>query len=406
MTELSARPTATLSGRSFTAAGRRATLTALLGPETGRLVSDWWHTIDRWLLGAVVLLIATGLVLGLAASPPLAEKNGLWTYHYVVRQVVFSAMGLGLLVTVSALPIRHIRRGGILCCLVAIAALIALPWLGTDFGKGATRWYSLGFLSLQPSEFLKPAFVVMSAWLMAGSFERGGPPGRVISGMVAMLIAAILALQPDFGQAMLVMAVWAGMLFVSGAPMFLLAVLATLVMTAMSAAYFHSEHVARRIDGYFAPEVDPNSQLAYAESAIREGALLGVGPANGSVKWTLPDAHTDFIIAVAAEEFGLVLTLAIIGCYLFVTLRALARLMDERQMFVRLAGCGLAVGLGLQAFINLSVAIRLLPAKGMTLPFISYGGSSMIAAALAMGALLALTRTRPQDPAAALRQHL
>ncbi|MEM6971285.1 MAG: putative peptidoglycan glycosyltransferase FtsW [Pseudomonadota bacterium] len=406
MTDLTARPERAYTGRSAHWRGRRLTPALLFGPETARAISDWWHTIDRWLLGAVVLLIATGLVLGLAASPPLADKNDLWTYHYVLRQVVFSAMGLGLVIAVSTLPLTLIRRGGILMCLGAIAALAMLPFLGTDFGKGATRWYSLGFMSLQPSEFLKPAFVIFSAWLMAGSFDRGGPPGRILSCAVAMMIAAMLALQPDFGQAMLVMAVWAAMLFLSGAPMTLLVILAALVMAAMSVAYFNSEHVARRIDGYFAPEVDPNSQLAYAESAIREGALLGVGPANGSVKWTLPDAHTDFIIAVAAEEFGLVLTLAIIACYLFITLRALARLMDERNIFIRLAGCGLVMGLGLQAFINLSVAIRLLPAKGMTLPFISYGGSSMIAAALAMGALIALTRTRPQDPAALIRAQL
>ncbi|MEM6942749.1 MAG: putative peptidoglycan glycosyltransferase FtsW [Pseudomonadota bacterium] len=369
-------------------------------------VADWWHSVDRWLLGTVMLLVATGLVLGLAASPPLAEKNGLWTYHYVFRQAVFAAVGIGVVVAVSTLPVIWLRRGGVLAFLACLGAIAALPWLGTDFGKGAVRWFSLGFMSVQPSEFLKPAFVIAAAWVMAGSFERGGPPGRVISGLFATAIAGMLALQPDFGQAMLVLAVWAAMLFVSGAPMVLLVGLAGAVSVAGVVAYANSEHVARRIDGYFQPEVDPHTQLAYAEAAIREGSLLGVGPAQGSVKWTLPDAHTDFIIAVAAEEFGLVLTLAIIGCFLFVTLRALARLLEERCMFTRLAGTGLAVAFGLQAFVNLAVAIRLLPAKGMTLPFISYGGSSMLAAALAMGVLLALTRSRPQDPASMLRAQI
>ncbi|MEL6575778.1 MAG: putative peptidoglycan glycosyltransferase FtsW [Pseudomonadota bacterium] len=369
-------------------------------------VADWWHTIDRWLLGIVLVLVATGLVLGLAASPPLAEKNGLWTYHYVVRQAVFAAMGLGIVVAVSAMPVVWLRRGGVLAFLACLAALCALPWFGTDFGKGAVRWFSLGFMSVQPAEFLKPAFVVAAAWVMAGSFERGGPPGRVITGVFATFIAGVLALQPDFGQAMLLLAVWASMLFVSGAPMVLLVGLGGAVSVAGLVAYANSEHVARRIDGYFQSEVDPHTQLAYAEAAIREGSLLGVGPAQGSVKWTLPDAHTDFIIAVAAEEFGLVLTLAIIGCFLFITLRALSRLLEERCMFARLAGTGLAVAFGLQAFVNLAVAIRLLPAKGMTLPFISYGGSSMMAAAVAMGVLLALTRTRPQDPASMLRAEL
>ena len=371
-------------------------------PGSTRL-GDWWHTVDRWTLGALGVLMALGLVLGLAASVPLAEKNGLWGYHYVVRQSVFALMAAGAIVVISAMDVKHVRRGGILLFLASAAAVAMLPAWGTDFGKGATRWFSLGFFALQPSEFLKPAFVVAAAWVMAGSFERGGPPGRVISGMVAAGLAAMLALQPDFGQAMLLLAVWAAMLFVSGAPMVLLVGLAGAVAAAGTVAYLESSHFRGRINGYLEAELDPNTQLAYAESAIREGRLLGVGPAQGSVKWTLPDAHTDFIIAVAAEEFGLILTVFVIALFLVVTLRSLARLLEERDMFIRLAGTGLAVLFGLQAFINVSVAIRLLPAKGMTLPFVSYGGSSMLAAALTMGALLALTRERPQDPAADLR---
>ena len=296
-----------------------------------------------------------------------------------------------------------VRRLGIIIFVIAMAATIALPWLGTDFGKGATRWYSLGFFSLQPSEFLKPAFVMASAWLMAGAFERFGPPGRTLTGMMAIGIAATLAMQPDFGQAVLVLAVWSTMVFISGAPILMLLVLGAMIGVGGAFAYMNSSHFAGRINGYLAAEVDPNTQLAYAQSAIREGGLFGVGAAQGSVKWTLPDAHTDFIIAVAAEEFGLILTLIIIGIYLFITVRALGRLVEERNPFIRLAGSGLAVLFGLQAFINMAVAIRLLPAKGMTLPFISYGGSSMLAAALAMGMLLAMTRARPHDAAAEFR---
>lgn len=376
------------------------------GRGDGSLLADWWHTVDRWALGAVVLLFALGIVLGLAASPPLAEKNGLWTYHYVLRHVIFALVAFGVVIAVSVTPLRWIRRAGIVGFLLFWFATAMLPFLGTDFGKGAVRWYSLGFMGLQPSEFLKPAFVIAAAWLMAGSAERGGPPGRSLSGVVAMAIAAMLALQPDFGQAMLVVAIWSTMVFVSGAPLVLLIGLGGAIGLAGSAAYFNSSHFAGRINGYLAEEVDPNTQLAYAQSAIREGGLFGVGAAQGSVKWTLPDAHTDFIIAVAAEEFGLILTLAICGVYLVIVLRSLLRLLEERDMFIRLAGTGLAAAFGLQAFINMSVAIRLLPAKGMTLPFISYGGSSMIAAALGIGALLALTRVRPQDPAASLRKSL
>jgi len=377
-----------------------------IGRSQVSILNDWWHTVDRWSLAAVLVLFALGIILGLAASPPLAEKNGLWTYHYVVRHVVFAILALLVIGVISAAPMRLIRRFGVLLFLGFLAAVALLPWLGTDFGKGAVRWYSLGFMSLQPSEFLKPGFVVMSAWLMAGSYDRNGPPGRVVSGLLAIGTAGMLALQPDFGQAMLVLAVWSAMLFVSGVPIALLLGVGGLIGAAGAYAYANSEHFAGRIDGYLAADVDPHTQLAYAETAIREGGFFGVGAAQGSVKWTLPDAHTDFIIAVAAEEFGLVLTLLVIALFLFITVRSLFRLLEEQDNFIRLTGSGLAMMFGLQAFVNLSVAIRLLPAKGMTLPFISYGGSSMLAAALGMGALLALTRSRPHDPAARMRTAL
>ena len=376
------------------------------GRSENSVVGDWWHTVDRWSLGALLVLFALGLVLGLAASPPLAYKNDLWTYHYVVRQAVFVVMALGLIGTISMFSATMLRRLGAVLFLASLVATMALPWLGTDFGKGATRWYSLGFFSLQPSEFLKPGLVLVSAWLMAGSLERFGPPGRTLSGLAAIGIAAMLAMQPDFGQAVLVLAVWSTMVFVAGAPILMLLVLGGLIGAGGAYAYFNSSHFAGRIDGYLAAEVDPYTQLAYAQSAIREGGLFGVGAAQGSVKWTLPDAHTDFIIAVAAEEFGLILTLIIIGLYLFITVRALGRLMEERNPFIRLGGTGLAVLFGLQAFVNMAVAIRLLPAKGMTLPFISYGGSSMLAGAIAMGTLLALTRARPRDTAAEFRSEM
>ena len=376
----------------------------LAQPKTeASILNDWWHSVDRLALGALIGLFAVGLVLALAASPPLAFKNGLWTYHYVARHAVFMIVSFSVICAVSMCQIRTVRRIGVLLFLSFFVATALLPLLGTDFGKGATRWYSLGFISLQPSEFLKCGFVITMAWLMAGSAEKHGPPGLTISGLVAVGIAAMLAMQPDFGQAVLVLGVWAAMVFVAGSRIWVLVGLGGFVGAAGWIAYNSSEHFARRINGYLSEQLDPHTQLAYAQSAIREGGLFGVGAAQGQVKWTLPDAHTDFIIAVAAEEFGLVFTCMIIGLFLFITLRALARLQEERSLFVRLAGSGLAVLFGLQAFVNLSVAIRLLPAKGMTLPFVSYGGSSMMAAAIGMGVLLALTRTRPHDSAADLR---
>ena len=356
----------------------------------------WWRTIDRVSLGLIVLLFGFGILLGLAASVPLAEKNNLPPYYYVTRQGFFGALAFLVMIATSMLPVNQVRRLGILGFVLAFAALILLPVLGTDFGKGAVRWYSLGFVSVQPSEFLKPGFVIMTAWLMAAAQDIGGPPGRLYSFLLSIVIVLFLAMQPDFGQACLVLFAWGVMYFVAGAPIPLLVGIGGLVVGGGFAAYNASEHFARRIDGYLSADIDPRTQIGYATNAIQEGGFFGVGVGEGTVKWTLPDAHTDFIIAVAAEEYGLMLVLIIIAVYMMITVRSLARLMKERDPFTRLAGTGLACAFGVQAMINMGVAVRLLPAKGMTLPFISYGGSSVIASGILMGMLLALTRRRPQ----------
>lgn len=356
----------------------------------------WWRTVDRVTIGCVLTLFAIGLLLGLAASPPLAERNGHEPFHYVIRQCVFGGMALTVMILVSMMTPTAIRRLGVLGFFAAVAAVALLPVFGTDFGQGATRWYSLGFASLQPSEFLKPVFVVFTAWMIASSQEVGGPPGKLVSLVVMTVIVGFLAMQPDFGQAALIIFAWSVIYFVAGAPMLILFGVVGMVGFAGVLAYSNSEHFARRIDGFLSAEVDPNTQLAYATDAIRNGGLFGAGLGEGSVKWTLPDAHTDFIIAVAAEEYGLILVFLIIALFVTITLRAFFRLIRERDPFIRLAGTGLASLLALQAFINLGVAVRLLPAKGMTLPFVSYGGSSLIATGIAVGMMLAFTRSRPQ----------
>ncbi len=356
----------------------------------------WWRTIDKWSLTAILVLFAIGLLLGLAASVPLAERNGLDPYHYVQRQAFFGGVAMMVMVAVSMMSPDMIRRLGVLGFLLSFIALALLPIFGTDFGKGAVRWFSLGFASFQPSEFLKPGFIIVSAWLMAASQDLNGPPGKIMSFGIALTVVAFLALQPDFGQAMLVLFGWGVVYFVAGAPMVLIGVILGLVGVGGFASYNMSEHFARRINGFLASDIDPRSQTGYATNAIQEGGFFGVGVGEGQVKWTLPDAHTDFIIAVAAEEYGLVLVLVIIALYCAITVRSLYRLTRERDVFTRLAGTGLACIFGVQAMINMGVAVRLLPAKGMTLPFVSYGGSSVIAAGITVGMLLALTRTRPQ----------
>ena len=356
----------------------------------------WWRTVDRWSLTFVVVLFVIGILLGLAASVPLAERNGLVPFYYVYKQLFFGIIALIVMILTSMLPPRIVRRFGIIgfiCCFIAICFL---PLLGTDFGKGAVRWYSLGFASVQPSEFLKPCFVIFTAWLMAASFDVGGPPGKRMSFVVCILVVALLALQPDFGQASLFLASWGLMYFVAGAPLLFMILMLVGVVGVGLFSYNSSEHFARRIDGFLSPDMNPRTQLGYATNAIQEGGFFGVGVGEGSVKWSLPDAHTDFIIAVAAEEYGLILVLIIISLFMVITVRSLLRLMAERDIFVRLAGTGIASLFGMQAMINIGVAVRLLPAKGMTLPFISYGGSSLIAGGIGLGMLLAFTRSRPQ----------
>jgi cell division protein FtsW len=367
-------------------------------PERGGdpILPKWWRTIDKWSMSCVLILFVIGLLLGLAASPPLAARNGFEPFHYVTRQAVFGFAALIAMLLTSMMSPVLVRRLAVIGFLVAFVGLAFLPFLGTDFGKGAVRWYSLGFASVQPSEFLKPGFVVVAAWLLAASQQINGPPGTAWSFALCIAIVLMLALQPDFGQACLVLFGWGVIYFVAGAPMILLVGMAALVVLGGTLAYSNSEHFARRIDGFLNPDVDPTTQLGYATNAIREGGLFGVGVGEGQVKWSLPDAHTDFIIAVAAEEYGLVLVLIIIALYASIVVRSLLRLMRERDPFIRLAGTGLACTFGVQAMINMGVAVRLLPAKGMTLPFVSYGGSSLIAGGIAVGMLLAFTRTRPQ----------
>lgn len=360
------------------------------------VLPKWWRTIDKWTLSFILILFGVGILLGLAASPPLAAKNGFAPFHYVQRQAAFGGMAMVAMFLTSMMTPVLVRRLAVAGFIVALVALMLLPFFGTDFGKGATRWYSLGFASIQPSEFLKPGFVVVAAWMMAASQEINGPPGRSWSLILTVTIVMFLALQPDFGQASLILFGWMVMYFVAGAPIVLLVALALMVVLGGGFAYNNSEHFARRIDGFLSPDVDPTTQLGYASNAIREGGFFGVGVGGGEVKFSLPDAHTDFIIAVAAEEYGLVLVLVIILLYVGIVVRSLWRLMKERDMFIRLAGTGLVAMFGVQAMINMGVAVRLLPAKGMTLPFVSYGGSSLIATGIAVGMLLAFTRTRPQ----------
>ncbi len=362
----------------------------------------WWRTIDRWSMTSVFVLFGIGLLLGLAASVPLANRNNLDPYFYVQKQAIFGTMAMVAMIFISMTSPVAVRRLGILGFAAALVLVMILPLVGADRGKGAVRWLSVAGFSLQPSEFLKPGFVIVTAWLMAAAQDLKGPPGRLISFVILIVVVGFLAMQPDFGQSALIIFAWAVVYFVAGAPMVLIATVMGVVGAGAIFAYQSSDHFARRIDGFLSPEVDPRTQLGYAANAIQEGGFFGVGVGEGQVKWSLPDAHTDFIIAVAAEEYGLILVLLILALFGVIVVRSLIRLMAERDPFTRLAGSGLACIFGVQAMINMGVAVRLLPAKGMTLPFVSYGGSSVIAAGITVGMMLALTRSRPRDRMAEL----
>ena len=354
----------------------------------------WWKTIDRWSLFSLLGLFLSGLLLGMAASVPLAEANGKQSFYYVNRQLIYGSISFLLIIALSILSIRENRRIALIGFVISFIALSLLPVFGTDHGKGAVRWLSFFGSSLQPSEFLKPFFVVAVAWTMSAGQIGTNLPGKTISFMIMLLIVSILIMQPDYGQAALFLSIWSILYFVSGAPYILLIGLILLSLIGGVIAYMNSEHFAGRIDGFLSTDVDPRTQLGFAINSIEEGGLFGVGLGEGVIKWRLPDAHTDFIIAVAAEEYGVLICILIIIFFLIIVGRSLVLLRNEQDYFIRNCGVGSISFFALQAIINLGVSVRLLPAKGMTLPFISYGGSSLIASGFLMGLLLACTRRR------------
>ena len=355
-------------------------------------LADWWHRVDRVSLFLVMLLCAFGIVFSFAASMALAERHELWVWTYVLKQTVFALAAISAMIVLSMAGPVLVRRVGVALFVIFAIALGLLPVFGTDYGKGAVRWFSLGIGSLQPSEFLKAGFAVFAAWLISGSVLDRRFPGLAISAAFTMFVTGCLVLQPDFGQAGVILMIWTSLFFVSGGALWGLALVGGLAASAAGLAYTLSDHVARRIDGYLSQEVEVNSQLFYAQEAIIRGGLIGTGPTSGRIKDTLPDAHTDFIIAVIAEEYGFLMVAMICLLYLLVILRSLYRLSRSQNVFLLLAGVGIITQFSVQIMINLGVATRLLPAKGITLPFLSYGGSSTLSAGIAMGLLLAATR--------------
>jgi cell division protein FtsW len=360
-------------------------------------IAEWWWTIDKQLLSALILLMAVGMVLSFAASPPVAERLGLSPWHFIIRQAMFDVLALPVMIGVSFLTHRQARFAalGVLC------VSIVLLWLTLKLGvevKGAKRWVSFAGNTIQPSEFVKPAYAVIAAWLFSESMQKRGMFPRLIATVFMLSIVAGLLLQPDIGQTALMLSTWAALLFLTGISWFLIVGLMGAGVGGLFGAYYVFPHFAKRVDAFLNPEGGGNTyQVDKAINSLLEGGWFGRGPGESLAKKVIPDAHADYVFSAAAGEFGILFCLCLVALIVFIVLRAMSAAQRQQTPFARLAVSTLAVQFGLQCAINLAVNLNLIPPKGMTLPFVSYGGTSTFAIAFGMGLMLALTRKRPEE---------
>ena len=365
---------------------------------------EWWWTVDKLLLGALATLMLFGIVLSLAASPPVAARLRLEPFYFVNRHVLYLLPAIAVMVATSFLSPQQIRRLSLVVFTVSVVLVGVTVLFGAEV-KGARRWLTILGMSVQPSEFLKPAFVILISWLFAESARRPEMPANSLALGLLLFVVVLLVMQPDFGQTMLILLVWGALFFMAGMRVIWVAGLGAVSLVGLAAAYYTVPHVARRIQRFLDPGSGDTFQISTSVSSFLRGGWFGLGPGEGTVKRILPDSHTDFVFAVAAEEFGVVLCLMLLFLFAFVVIRGLGHAMRTEDPFARFAASGLAILFGLQSAINMSVNLHLMPAKGMTLPFISYGGSSLLSLAYAMGMLLAVTRDRPRAEMLASRLH-
>jgi cell division protein FtsW len=360
-------------------------------------LADWFWTIDRFFLAAFILLMGIGFMLSFAASPAVAERIGLPSFHFVQRHALFIIPSLIVMFGLSFLTPRQVRRAAIILLCVSLALMVLVLFFGVEV-KGSRRWIGVGALSIQPSEFMKPAFVVVCAWLFSEHARQPEIPGNLFAIILFGVVGALLIAQPDLGQTVLTSVVWGGMFFMAGMPWLWIILLGGLGAGGLLAAYYMLPHVTARFDKFLTGEGD-TFQVETAHEAIVRGGWFGQGPGEGIVKRILPDSHTDFVFSVAAEEFGIVFCMALVMIFAFIVLRGLNHAFKERNDFNRFAVAGLVLQIGMQSMINIGVNLQLMPAKGMTLPLISYGGSSQVAICITAGFILALTRHRPEKRA-------
>ena len=359
-------------------------------------LAEWWWSIDRELLGALIMLLAVGMVLSFGASPAVAERIGLDEWHFVIRHALFCLLAVPVMLATSLLNQRQAR-------FVALATLVVMTillWATLHFGtevKGARRWISIAGWTIQPTEFVKPAFAVIGAWLFSEFMIHRNVPGRAIATIIMGLLVGALLLQPDLGQTALVMATWAVLLFFSGISWWVIVGLGGAAGGLLVGGYAFFPHFARRIDSFINPEDGNTYQVDRALQSLMEGGWFGRGPGESVANRLIPDAHADFVFSAAAGEFGIVFCMGLVGLIGFIAIRAMLAAQRQSSLFARLAASTLAAQFAMQSGINLAVNLNLMPAKGMTLPFVSYGGTSMIAVAFVMGLMLALTRTKPEE---------
>lgn len=361
------------------------------------ILSRWWWTVDRFTLTFLILLIVFGVLMSFAASPPVAQRLNLSPFYFVQRHIVVVVPCLFLLIAVSLLSPKHIRRLAVLMYLGCVGLMILTLFMGVEI-KGARRWLNILGFSLQASEFAKPALAVMVAWMLSEKQRHPDFPGMISATVFLGVIVGLLMLQPDLGMTVVMVATWMIQIFIAGLPWFWVFTLGALGIGAFGLAYLFFPHVSRRIDQYLNPDQGSSTyehyQVQQSLDAFSNGGFFGMGPGEGIVKKHIPDAHADFVFSVAGEEFGLILCLAVVTFFMIIVIRSVLRSLNENSLFVMLATVGLVLQFGLQAFVNMASSLHLIPTKGMTLPFISYGGSSMIALSIAMGMVLALTRRR------------
>ena len=361
-------------------------------------LGTWFWEIDRVLLLLVAMLVGIGIVAVAAASPAAAVRysGGTTTFpplYYLYRQLVWLGLGLPVMLIVSMLPKEVARRLAIGGAAFFSVLLAAVPLIGMEV-NGASRWIGVGFMQLQPSEFLKPLYVVGLAWLLSLNARDKSLPVVPLSALLTLCIVLLLMKQPDFGQTVIFLSIWVSLLMLGGIAMRYLYALAALGLGGIVCAYFFYSVAHDRINKFITGDGD-NYQTISAHNTLTNGGLIGTGPGGGTMKFRLPEPHTDYIFSVIGEEFGLIACLAIAAIYLAIVVRVFLKLLDEEDPFLLLASAGLAVQFGMQALINMAVNVQIVPSKGMTLPFISYGGSSMVALSIGFGLLLAFTRRNP-----------